>query len=311
MKISVYLVSIVLLALGVLSCAKFEFKDPQGSVHVEYVNSDNIAGEKQRRSEPGDKTQQALNEIHSPGIASADIGSLNFGKYFALVIGINNYGSLPKLKTAIHDAEEVSRVLKQHYGFKVSLLKDAKRADILTSLGELRGHLGRDDNLLIYYAGHGWLDTAADEGYWLPADATQENELNWVSNAFITSTLKALQAKHVLVVADSCYSGKLARGLHIIRTTPDYLRQISSAKARIVLSSGGMEPVLDSGADGHSVFARAFLRVLRENSGILDGTSLFTQVRRPVMLNSDQTPEYADVRRAGHEGGDFLFVRRQ
>jgi len=30
-----------------------------------------------------------------------------------------------------------------------------------------------------------------------------------------------------------------------------------------------------------------------------------------VMLKADQTPAYADVRKAGHEGGDFLFVRRR
>jgi hypothetical protein len=36
----------------------------------------------------------------------------------------------------------------------------------------------------------------------------------------------------------------------------------------------------------------------------------FEQVRQNVVLNADQTPEYSDIRRAGHEGGDFLFVRR-
>ena len=33
--------------------------------------------------------------------------------------------------------------------------------------------------------------------------------------------------------------------------------------------------------------------------------------RRPVILNSDQTPQYSEVGKAGHEGGDFLFVRRR
>lgn len=42
---------------------------------------------------------------------------------------------------------------------------------------------------------------------------------------------------------------------------------------------------------------------------VLDGTQLFSNIRRPVMLNSDQTPEYSDIREAGHDGGDFLFVR--
>tara|TARA_B100002003_G_C13922731_1_gene448591 strand:+ start:45 stop:290 length:246 start_codon:yes stop_codon:yes gene_type:complete len=77
-----------------------------------------------------------------------------------------------------------------------------------------------------------------------------------------------------------------------------------------VLSSGGLEPVADSGGkEEHSVFASAFIEALRENTGVLDGTELFTKIRRPVMLNSDQTPEYADIRKAGHDGGDFLFVR--
>jgi hypothetical protein len=70
-----------------------------------------------------------------------------------------------------------------------------------------------------------------------------------------------------------------------------------------------LEPVIDSGGDGlHSVFATAFLNALKENHDILDGAQLFNKLRRPVMLNSDQTPEYSDIRKAGHEGGEFLFV---
>ncbi len=66
----------------------------------------------------------------------------------------------------------------------------------------------------------------------------------------------------------------------------------------------------DAGGKGqHSVFASAFIGALKENSGVLDGISLFAKIRRPVMVNSDQTPEYADIRKAGHDGGDFLFVR--
>ena len=42
----------------------------------------------------------------------------------------------------------------------------------------------------------------------------------------------------------------------------------------------------------------------------MDGTQLFETVRHKVVLNAQQTPEYSDIRLAGHEGGDFLFVRR-
>ena len=61
---------------------------------------------------------------------------------------------------------------------------------------------------------------------------------------------------------------------------------------------------------GHSPFAKAFLDVLRGNDSILDGTELFTKMRRPVMISANQTPEYSDVRNAGHDGGDFLFVKK-
>ena len=70
--------------------------------------------------------------------------------------------------------------------------------------------------------------------------------------------------------------------------------------------------MIDSGGKGlHSVFASAFLDTLTKNKGIIDGTLLFNTIRRQVMLNSDQTPEYSDIRKAGHEGGEFLFVRKK
>ena len=71
-----------------------------------------------------------------------------------------------------------------------------------------------------------------------------------------------------------------------------------------------LEPVLDAGGAGHSVFARAFIDVLTENAGVLDGQELFARVREPVTANAEQTPEYGTIRFAGHDGGDFIFVRR-
>jgi len=244
--------------------------------------------------------------VSRPGISSKAV----FGKYYALVIGNNNYTTLPKLKTARSDAQAVSNILKNDYGFQVTLLLDAKRSDILKMLAKLRENLSSRDNLLIYYAGHGFLDKDGDEGYWLPVDATKDNEINWISNSSITTQLKAMEAKHVLVIADSCYSGRLGRDVHIQRRTPDYYSRIAQKRARSVIASGGLEPVIDSGGKGnHSVFAEAFISALTENNSIIDSSELFTKIRRPVVLNADQTPEYADIRKAGHEGGEFVFIR--
>ena len=242
-----------------------------------------------------------------------DVFYENLGKYYALIIGNNNYADLPKLKTASHDAKAIGQILKDKYGFSVNILLNATRSDILMALSNLRESLKKSDNLLVYYAGHGWLDHEGDEGYWLPVDAAQDNQINWISNSSITTSLKAISAKHVIIVADSCYSGKLARGLiHLNNNrTPNYIARISQKRSRTVLASGGLEPVADGGGKGnHSIFASSLLEILEENQDIIDGSELFSKIRRPVMVNSDQAPEYADIRKAGHDGGDFLFVRR-
>ena len=243
--------------------------------------------------------------------AETILKNFDVGKYHALVIGNNDYKSLPKLLTAVNDAKAVAGVLGNLYGFKIKLILNGTRYDIVSTLDKLRTELTPKDNLLIYYAGHGHFDEDADRGYWLPVDASDETSADWISNADITDKLKALRAKHIMVVADSCYSGTLTRGLSIKLKSSDYFSRISRKRARTVLTSGGLEPVVDKGRGGHSVFAKAFLNVLRENIEIMDGTQLFSKIRRPVMVNAPQTPQYSDIRFAGHEGGDFLFIRRR
>jgi SH3-like domain-containing protein len=83
---------------------------------------------------------------------------------------------------------------------------------------------------------------------------------------------------------------------------------MAKKRARTALVSGGLEPVADDGAGGHSVFANALLGVLRESDGILDGQTLAKQVTQKVVLGAEQTPQYSDIRRGGHDGGEFLFV---
>jgi peptidoglycan hydrolase-like protein with peptidoglycan-binding domain len=239
-----------------------------------------------------------------------ELAALDFGRYHALVIGNNNYRDLPKLATAVADAEGVATVLEKNYGFNVRLMTNATEEDIIGQLTALRRELEFTDNLLIYYAGHGWYDQDTEQGYWLPIDASEDNQSNWISNADITNGLKALKAKHIIVVADSCYSGTLARGAYPSLRGIDYVERIVKKKARTVLTSGGQEPVMDSGGGGHSVFARAFLTALEENDSVMDGQDLFRRLRDSVVANAPQTPEYSDIRGAGHDGGDFLFVRR-
>ena len=240
----------------------------------------------------------------------AAVAGVNFGRYNALVIGINEYKYLPNLKTALSDARAVAKLLKRDYGFKVTLLEDPSRGDIVEAFDELRETLVYKDNLLIYYAGHGWLDEDADRGYWLAADAKPNRRTNWVSNATLADTLRSILAKHVMVVADSCFSGTLIRGANIGLKGGDYWRRMAEKQARVAITSGGLEPVADSSGGKNSPFATAFIRALQRNDAVIDGTALFGEIRRPVMIAAQQTPQYSDVRNAGHDGGDFLFIRK-
>ncbi len=234
-----------------------------------------------------------------------------FGRFHALIIGIDAYRHLPRLKSAVKDARAADEVLRREYGYSTTLLLDPTRAQMLRALERARAELSSKDNLLIFYAGHGHLDRAADNGFWLPVDAEAGSQVEWAPVSTMTGMLRAATAKHVLVIADSCYSGTLTREAPAPRVSTARrmeLDRIASLRARKALTSGGLEPVWDGGGDGHSVFCRALLRALRGNREVLDGYGLFRQLRRNVVVNAEQTPTYGDIRFAGDEGGDFLFV---
>ena len=239
------------------------------------------------------------------------------GNYYALVIGNNEYKHLQNLKTAVTDAEETAKVLTEKYNFDTTLLINADRYQILSALHNLRKKLQKGDNLLVYYAGHGDLDKINDRGYWLPTDAEADNTANWISNIAITDMLNTLPANHIMVVADSCYSGTMTRTAvpRIDSAIPSeiqkkWLKLMSKSQSRTVLSSGGVQPVLDEGGGKHSIFAKAFLDALNGNEDVLQGYALYRQVTNVVSQNSAniQTPEYAPIKHAGHETGQFFFL---
>ena len=65
------------------------------------------------RSTPPDAAKAPADQI-APGV--------DFGSYYALVIGNNQYQHLPKLETAVADAQAIGQLLTQRYGVKVTSL---------------------------------------------------------------------------------------------------------------------------------------------------------------------------------------------
>jgi hypothetical protein len=275
---------------------------------------------------PKTRTPQGVTQ-HTPLPPTADertLAGMNFGRYYAIVIGNQDYQSIEDLETPRYDAARAARVLADKYGFIVQILEDANDVTMLKAINDLNAVLKPDDNVLIYYAGHGArLQTGKSEnGFWLPVNAeAPPKDTYWIPNEQITGHLGRLPARRVLVVADSCYAGLLSNDpsyLFVGGDAPysrEYVRYKLPKRARLLLSSGGDRPVLDEGSGGNSVFARAFLDELEANQGLLASPELFSRIRKRVEIAAArnrfvQKPEFKSIKGAGHEVGDFFFVPR-
>jgi hypothetical protein len=253
--------------------------------------------------------------------------TLPLGNYHALVIGNADYKYYDDLKTPAGDAETVAQLLQGRYGFKVNLMVNATRDSIAAALHDYGQFLGPTDNLLIYYAGHGQLiedDDRKAKGYWLGVDALPDVPDTWLPDHFIVEKVDRIAAKHVLIVADSCFSGVFAQAGSDMRLkggvpgsarteSIEALKIYSQYRARLFLASGGDQPVLDSGGGTHSVFANHFIRALRTNNIPLTSEGLYAELYSGVVkdtqrLGFDQVPQYDKIANIGHTAGEFLFV---
>jgi hypothetical protein len=237
----------------------------------------------------------------------------------ALVIGINDYSHLDKLDNGVRDACSVAKALQEHYGFEIRLLldKSATREEIMRILNELRRTLKENDQLLIYYSGHGYYDRESGTSYWLPADAEPNDNTRWLDTRSITDQFKLISARQVLVVADSCFAGAMTRSssADLSRTLgrDAYLMKMLEKTTRVLIASGGNESVADSGASEHSVFTDAFLRALNTpfSSAFTAEELMARHLKESVAGHAEQFPEYKAIRNSGHDGGDFVFLKRK
>jgi len=264
-------------------------------------------------------TPPIYNPDPDPGTTLTPIEQVDTsGKYYALLIGNSVYENFQNLETPSNDVRVLSSVLEKHFGFETQVLLDATRAELLSTLNSYRTKLTTNEKFLVYFAGHGILDRDTDEGYWLPVDA-DNTTVNWLPSSVISQEIRAFDSKHVLVISDSCYSGKLTRYADVariqekdLRDKKRFLKKMLRKKSRMVMTSGGEEPVLDKGGEGgkHSIFADELIKALKSAHTMVTSSQIFEDVQYRVTTNSDQTPEFAPINKADHEGGVFVFVKK-
>ncbi|HRH68527.1 MAG TPA: caspase family protein [Flavobacteriales bacterium] len=236
------------------------------------------------------------------------------GRYVALLFAAEAYKHWQPLDRPIDDANALKALLTTRYTFTendVKLITDPTREDIISALDELSTSLGPNDNLLIYYAGHGAVRKAGKQGSWIPVDGETGNKSSkWVSSDDIVTRLNGLAAKHILVLVDACFGGTILSEIGGTRggeLDPTAVKQIYNKRSRKAMTSGAAEEVSD---------ASPFMQLIRAELGnnqqqVLLATQLFSSVQDSlVRMDYAQAPQFSNILTDGNDGGDFVFVRK-
>lgn len=235
---------------------------------------------------------------------------LSSAKFHALIIAVQDYDDpeISDLDKPIKDANRFYGVINSQYTFdeeNILFLKNPTKADIIGTLHQMRGILKPEDNLVIFYAGHGYWDEEMQTGYWLPSDANRNNPVNWLPNTDLTNYLNVLNTKHTLLIADACFSGGIFKTRSAF-TTKAAIEKLYSLPSRKAITSGNLSEVPDN-----SVFIKYLIQEMEKNKqDYLSAEQLYSSFKVAVINNSSNVPKYGTIQKVGDEGGDFIFMKR-
>lgn len=250
----------------------------------------------------------------NPEPAGQAISPIVAGRYFALIVGVKDYpdSSITSLDYPLQDSQRVYDMLTKTYNFdpaNVTYLRNPEQYRIIEALDQLANRIGESDNLLIFYAGHGYWDDKMKQGYWLPSDARKSSRAKWLSNSTIRDYINAIKSRHTLLVADACFSGGIFKTRTAFENAPKALQELAKLPSRKAMTSGTMKEVPDK-----SVFVDYLLKRLKDNvDPYVSSEQLFSSMRQAVINNSPngQIPQFGEIRETGDEGGDFVFMKRE
>lgn len=241
-----------------------------------------------------------------------EIGSTSFPKYYALVIGVSEYKfsnqSLVDLDKPVRDAETLVQTLK-NYHFepeRITFLRNPTRTDIIETLEVLSGKIKETDNLLIFYAGHGFWDEKLLVGYWLPSDAQFDKKSTWLSNSNLKDYVSGIKSKHTLLITDACFGGSIFKSREVAGLSDYGVAKIYRLSSRKAMTSGNLKTVPDQ-----SKFFEYLNKRLTENDAkYLSSRELFNSLYNAVINNTNTVPQYGVIQDTGDEGGDFIFIKK-
>lgn len=272
---------------------------------------------------PGNAAVLPTSEERPQGTLASALRNIDFGQYHALIVGVSDYQRLGGVAHAAPDARRLEQVLSQQYGFNTQLLIDPGKADLLAGLTRYQQTLDETDNFVLFFAGHCKPASAYAPSYWMLRDADPVRSGSWLSLPSLVGIIDAMPARNVLLIADACEPDILTSTAVPVPTMEQgaeqqllWYQKMVAARVRSVLSSGIAEPWLDGTQESaESPFTTALLEALDTKDAVVEGSRLYAAIReasvthfRQILSRADV--HYAPIRHAGHEAGEFLFVRQ-
>lgn len=233
-------------------------------------------------------------------------------KFYAIIVGVDQYddSEIIDLDNPVNDAKRFYNVLIDNYSYKkedVVVMSNSTKDEFLIQLDRFSEILNEEDNLLVFFAGHGYWDENFSEGYWFLRDSKKNARRTWLANNTIQSYLRGIKAKNILLIADSCFSGSIFKGRSVGIENASAISEIYDTPSRKAMTSGNLSEVPDN-----SVFIEFLIKRLSENQQkFLTAGDLFSKLKIAVINNSvnAQIPQFGTITATGDEGGGFLFVR--
>ncbi len=237
-------------------------------------------------------------------------------KDYALLFATDKYDNWNDLVNPIYDAQSIAKELEDRYGFIVEVVTDPEQDAVMTKLREYAQiNYKPQDQLMIFFAGHGQYDDVFGEGFLVARNSVMNDESknSYISHNRIRSNINNIPCEHIFLAMDVCFGGTFdpvlasARGSYEETNDRAYLVKKLSKKTRKYLSSGSKEYVSDGIRGQHSPFARNMIEALKSNGGedrilILDEIKLF-------MERLKTTPRFGEFG-SDEKGSDFVFVAK-
>ncbi|MDH5400729.1 MAG: caspase family protein, partial [Cyclobacteriaceae bacterium] len=206
-------------------------------------------------------------------------------KDYALLFATDEYQEWTDLNNPLNDARTIGKELEENYGFEVELVENASKEEVLIKLREYaQKKFERDDQLFVFFAGHGHFDEVLRKGFLVAKDSKRKDEsfMSYISHADLRETIDRIRNRHIFMAMDVCFGGTFdpllaltgTRGMDdgYNQTKLEYINRKLEYQTRKYLTSGGKNYVSDGIPGQHSPFAHAFLNALRSyggNDGVL------------------------------------------